>query len=230
MRSKFKSFLILIPAVLVLSGCPRREPVPEVEVSRLEAELALARARSEIYEAKEAGADVSEPESILARAHDSFDAGNYARAKSEAEQAGALARRLRDEMLAGLRGEADAAAAIERAERLISRAADLGGDVSQPESLLEEAKLKFSEEDYPASIDLADQAAELAQSIIDSLTADIYTVGTWQRDRDCLWNIAARRDVYNDPWKWKRIYRANEDKITDPDLIYPGQRLIIPRD
>ncbi len=230
MKKKINIFILMFPAVLLLTGCPRREPVPEVEVSRLEAELALARARSEIYDAQEAGADVSEPEIILAGAQASFDAGNYARAKSEAERAGELARRLRAEMLAGVRSREDAAAAIERAEMLISRAKGLGGDVSEPENLLSEARIKFDGEDYPESIELADRAAALAQRIIDSLTADTYTVGTWERDRDCLWNIAARRNIYNDPWKWKRIYRANEDKITDPDLIYPGQRLIIPRD
>jgi nucleoid-associated protein YgaU len=56
----------------------------------------------------------------------------------------------------------------------------------------------------------------------------IYVVDTWEKDRDCLWNIAKKRTIYADPWKWKRIYKANRDKIKDADLIYPGQKLIIP--
>ncbi|KKS26065.1 MAG: Peptidoglycan-binding lysin domain-containing protein, partial [Parcubacteria group bacterium GW2011_GWA2_42_11] len=28
--------------------------------------------------------------------------------------------------------------------------------------------------------------------------------------------------------KWRRIYNANKDKIQDPNLIYPGQELVIP--
>jgi nucleoid-associated protein YgaU len=27
---------------------------------------------------------------------------------------------------------------------------------------------------------------------------------------------------------WRRIYEANRESITDPDLIYPGQQLLIP--
>ncbi len=47
---------------------------------------------------------------------------------------------------------------------------------------------------------------------------------------DCLWKIAGFTWIYNDPLQWPRIYKANKDKIKDPDLIYPGQILSIPRD
>lgn len=46
---------------------------------------------------------------------------------------------------------------------------------------------------------------------------------------ECLWWIAEYEDVYNDPFMWPLIYNANKDKITNPDLIYPGQELNIPR-
>ena len=55
-----------------------------------------------------------------------------------------------------------------------------------------------------------------------------YTVGTWARDRDCLWNISKKRDIYNNAWMWPKIWQGNRDKIKDPDLIYPGQKLSIP--
>ena len=47
---------------------------------------------------------------------------------------------------------------------------------------------------------------------------------------DCLWKIAGFTWIYNDPLQWPKIYKANKDKIKDPDLIYPGQILSIPRD
>lgn len=47
---------------------------------------------------------------------------------------------------------------------------------------------------------------------------------------DCLWKIAGFYWIYNDPREWPKIYEANRDKIRDPDLIYPGQILEIPRD
>jgi hypothetical protein len=30
-------------------------------------------------------------------------------------------------------------------------------------------------------------------------------------------------NIYADPYKWPLIYKANSSKISDPDLIYPGQ-------
>ncbi|MER3523643.1 MAG: hypothetical protein C4326_06120 [Ignavibacteria bacterium] len=55
-----------------------------------------------------------------------------------------------------------------------------------------------------------------------------YTVGTWARDRDCLWNIAKKKDIYNNAWLWPKIWMGNKDKIKNPDLIYPGQKLRVP--
>ncbi len=43
---------------------------------------------------------------------------------------------------------------------------------------------------------------------------------------DSLWKIAQK--FYGNPFKWPVIYKANQDKIKDPNLIYPGQVLVIP--
>lgn len=40
---------------------------------------------------------------------------------------------------------------------------------------------------------------------------------------DNLWNIASSSSIYGDPYKWPLIYKANKSKISDADLIYPGQ-------
>jgi nucleoid-associated protein YgaU len=53
-----------------------------------------------------------------------------------------------------------------------------------------------------------------------------YTV----RKGDTLWWIAKYKDIYNDPFLWPIIYEANKDIIKDPNLIYPGQELGIPRE
>jgi nucleoid-associated protein YgaU len=45
---------------------------------------------------------------------------------------------------------------------------------------------------------------------------------------DYLWKIAKKPNLYNDPYKWLRIWSANLDKISNPDLIYPGQNLVVP--
>lgn len=47
---------------------------------------------------------------------------------------------------------------------------------------------------------------------------------------DCLWNIAKKRSIYGDAMKWRKIYNANKKLIgKNPNLIYPKQRLVIPK-
>lgn len=44
---------------------------------------------------------------------------------------------------------------------------------------------------------------------------------------DCLWNIAKK--FYGSGAQYTKIYNENKDKIKNPNLIYPGQVLIIPK-
>jgi len=55
-----------------------------------------------------------------------------------------------------------------------------------------------------------------------------YTVGTWAKDRDCLWNIAKKKDIYANAWMWPKIWQGNRDLIKDPDIIKPKWVLKIP--
>jgi len=150
------------------------------------------------------------------------------------------------------RARLEAEEAISSARKAIDAASEVGADITKAESLLDEAVAAFDAGDYATAIAKA-REAELAaneareealakakeevveeeapvveEEVVEEVAPRIYVVGTWERDRDCLWNIAKKPKFYGDPWKWKRIYKANLDKIKDPDLIYPGQRLIIP--
>lgn len=59
-----------------------------------------------------------------------------------------------------------------------------------------------------------------------SVAADSYLVvpGDW------LSTIAAKERIYGNWREWRRIFEANRDRIRNPDLIFPGQVLAIPRD
>ena len=46
---------------------------------------------------------------------------------------------------------------------------------------------------------------------------------------ECLWFIAGYDRIYGNPLQWPLIYKANKDRIKNPDLIYPGQVFAIPR-
>ena len=54
----------------------------------------------------------------------------------------------------------------------------------------------------------------------------IYVVKYNRKNKDCLWRIAAHE--YGNARLWPLIYVANKDTIKDPDLIFPGQKLVIP--
>jgi len=58
-----------------------------------------------------------------------------------------------------------------------------------------------------------------------------YLVKSWAQGKDCLWNIAAKPEVYGDPHQWQRLYTANKNKLPKPDnpnVIEPGMLLDIP--
>ncbi|MFC6997607.1 LysM peptidoglycan-binding domain-containing protein [Rufibacter roseus] len=52
---------------------------------------------------------------------------------------------------------------------------------------------------------------------------DTYTI----KSGDSLSKIA--KNFYGDAQQWHKIHEANKDQIKDPNLIHPGQQIIIPR-
>jgi nucleoid-associated protein YgaU len=58
-----------------------------------------------------------------------------------------------------------------------------------------------------------------------------YLVRSWKTTKDCLWNIAAKPQIYGNPYQWRIIYNANKAKLPEPEnpnLIHPGMILDIP--
>jgi len=52
-----------------------------------------------------------------------------------------------------------------------------------------------------------------------------YRVGSGEN----LYSIAARTSIYGEGLLWPLLYRANRDQIKDPQQIFPGQILSVPR-
>ncbi|SEA81877.1 protein of unknown function [Desulfuromusa kysingii] len=63
-------------------------------------------------------------------------------------------------------------------------------------------------------------------AVIEPVLVDIVEVQAGEN----LATIAARANVYGDALLWPLIYKANRDQIKDPQEIYQGQSLVIPRD
>jgi uncharacterized coiled-coil DUF342 family protein len=54
---------------------------------------------------------------------------------------------------------------------------------------------------------------------------------SWRVHRgESLWRISQYPEVYGTGTRWPIIYRANRDQIRDPNLIFPNQVFVIPRD
>jgi nucleoid-associated protein YgaU len=47
---------------------------------------------------------------------------------------------------------------------------------------------------------------------------------------DNLWDISGKSEIYDNPYQWPLIYKANRSQIKDADLIYAGQVFDIDRD
>jgi nucleoid-associated protein YgaU len=92
----------------------------------------------------------------------------------------------------------------------------------QAKAILEEAERKAA-----AIIEEAKkEAAAILAQVLERRFPSSYTV----RVGDKLRLIASRREIYNDPYQWPLIYKANRDQIRDPHMLFVGQQLIIPRD
>jgi len=69
---------------------------------------------------------------------------------------------------------------------------------------------------------------EFDQKTASKEAGQTYTVGTWARNRDCLWNIAKKPKIYDNAFLWPKIWQGNRDQIKNPDIIHQGQKLMIP--
>ncbi|RKX73909.1 MAG: hypothetical protein DRP49_06765 [Spirochaetes bacterium] len=80
--------------------------------------------------------------------------------------------------------------------------------------------------------DLAKDYFRQADAYIDVYEANAvsqtYTVVYRDVATDCLWRISNREEIFDNPYLWPKIWRANRRIIQNPDLIYPGQILAIP--
>jgi len=81
--------------------------------------------------------------------------------------------------------------------------------------------------DFQTRLDaLRNTLKQYSDSGMDMMT---YTVGTWAKDRDCLWNIARKKRIYDNAFLWPKIYQGNRNLIKNADVIEPGWVLKIPK-
>jgi len=109
---------------------------------------------------------------------------------------------------------------------LAARSGEVDALAAKVKSLWEN-KLSLIPEFWDRLTPLNDKIKSLQNTL--AAQVKIYTVGTWAHDRDCLWNISKKKDIYNNAWMWPKIWQGNRDQIKDPDIIKKGQKLKIPK-
>jgi nucleoid-associated protein YgaU len=141
--------------------------------------------------------------------------------------------------------EAAAGAGHEELAIKLANKARNQADLAVNQYYLEHAKAMYAKASKVSSLNASQQStlAEADKAIrnaegrkaYDLLTPLLTELGTaanieYQVVRgDSLWSIAGRQGVYDNPYQWPLIYKANRDHIKDADLIYPGQDFTINR-
>lgn len=174
---------------------------------------------------------------LEAAAREAFEEGDYDLAVELAAEAEENAR-LSDEYVAMILSMRAARQAIDKAQARYDWATGV------------KAELRFAENYAGATAELAAaraafEAESYDDAVVHAYTVEAYLSGITEEEAlpayfvvryfkvntDCLWRIAGLPFVYNDPYKWPVLYKANRDAMPEPnnpDLILPGMTLVIP--
>lgn len=203
MKQKILAVTIILLA-LVLAGCAQHA-LPELDI----AEQAL-------IDAYRSGASRTAGDQYR-QAQQSFNQGKKLAENGERKQAGAT-------LLDAIRQAHDAEVAaylyqLESTEQQLDSAEEYILRLEEQRNVYFEALSKIYDKQKLSEIKVSGSRNAYKPS-------SSYRV----RSGENLFAIAARRKVYGDALLWPLIYKANRDQIKDPQQIYPGQILTIPRD
>jgi hypothetical protein len=133
--------------------------------------------------------------------------------------------------------------AIDEARSVNADAREMGADWRGARKIINQAEAAGAECEDDRAMRLAREARMMAQESISAyrdmqeqeMAAEEEQEMPQERQYtvergDTLWGISGSSAGYNDPYQWPLIYRNNEDKIEDADLIYPGQNFMIEAD
>jgi LysM repeat protein len=154
--------------------------------------------------AKDVAAEIAKQEAEAARL----------KAEAEAKQKAADEARVKAEEAARQKSAEEAARLQAEAAAKQKAAAEAAAQEAARQKAAEEARVKAEAE---AKQKAAEEAAKLA-----TVQKRTYTV----KSGDSLSKISLA--IYGHAARWPEIFEANKDKIKDPNMIHPGQELIIP--
>ncbi|MDH4274946.1 MAG: LysM peptidoglycan-binding domain-containing protein [Gammaproteobacteria bacterium] len=185
------------------------------DAGKIQAEDSLNSARATLAQAKDTGANVESAEVSLRDATDAFTKGAFDKASMLATQAQQQAAQAHNQMQ------------LDKAKALILVAQKSRKGLSGDDQIL----LRDAETAYDAG-----QGETALHHITALMNKNTVATTSGKVERyvvvvgDSLWIISAKPEVYNDPYQWPLIYKANTDRIKDPDRVLPGWQLTIKHD
>lgn len=177
-------------------------------------------------------------------ANKSYDEGDYDAAIEYAKLAEEYAQKSSD-FIQYMLARTEAEQQMNRARTRFSWAKQNAADVRFPneyaaaEEALNAGSIAFDNENFDVAVVCAQKVLDNLSAVTGNENADSglaelpleYRVRTWRGERDCLWNIAADKAVYGNPFMWKKLFEANKNKFPDPsnpNWVEPGTILVIP--
>ncbi|WJW76071.1 LysM peptidoglycan-binding domain-containing protein [Thiohalobacter sp. IOR34] len=209
--AKYLSISVLALGLVVgCAGQPKQEAAEAVQPAGPSAAVtqALDSARAAIKDAKALDWIWRDTGKFLKQAEAAAKAGDEAKAIKLANKARDQARLAVNQYY------------LEQAKTLLGKLRNMSGLSAEQKQALEAGTAAVLAAEGKRAYDILSKLeAELAAASIQ------YTVVKG----DSLWAISGKPDIYNNPYQWPLIYKANSDKIKDADLIYPGQNFSIDR-
>ena len=200
-----------------LSLLESAESDAQLAIVKSQAARTIAAAQNQLYgsdlvQLKKYITDVSAiAEKALQKAESAYKSDKYNEARQEAE----LSLQLSKELPTLL-------------ERKISEESKKSSEVIEMEKISKHARAMVEEAQKEADAIIAKahrESAALRKRVLEKWFPSSYMVGKG----DKLRIIAGRKEIYNDPYQWPLIYKANRDQIRDPHVLFVGQTLVIPR-
>jgi len=233
--------LVLLSVLFLVSGCctPPRQEISQAKAILLEAQKMGAKelAKEKFQKAQDLLAQAEAEAKTECRK--SWKTVMLAKVKAEEAKKEAAAKQAAY--------KADAERYMAKAEKLIKEGRESGDakyavDLFEvAENTLKAAKQAYADGNYRDALGYGKEAYKLAKRAV-VIASHLRMEAKKERGEvalervhvvkkgECLWIISGYKRVYHNPFMWPLIYKANQDKIKDPDLIYPKQVFSIPRD
>jgi len=253
---KLRMSMTILLAFLVLisfAGCAK-PPTKEMADARQAFEDATASGAEQYAQMEYANAQAA-----LNEAEQLMEQRKYKQAREKALEALSLARQAQAGAVTNTNtANRNAKEMYDLALQAVNSANDAGAykyaedQMRAAQTKLEEAKRAYEVGDYVTAKQLAEAAladAQKAEALAQQVRKEQEAQVSQQAARgvdsgamprvltehvvikgETLWWIAEYKQVYDDPFKWPLIYKANRSQIKDPDLIYPDQVFKIARE